>query len=159
MGMAQLSKQFVPRATGGTFLGDLFVSRSGAAAVMQTDRRDIIASGTVGNFRSLGKDSANVSVNMGITRCVLKSNTAGAVRADYEYRCQNGTGGVRTVIIASGETEDGGGAIGHKTKAGAVILGDIPTDMFMCINDGTDIGIYLNDGGVLKKLQSTGLFT
>jgi len=159
MGTAILRRQYVPQATGGTFGGDITVAETGVP-VIQTNRTAIVGNGsTIGNFRNQATEDDSSTNNFGILRCIQRDNAAGAARSDYEFRCLNGSGSVTTLLVASGQTEDGGGCIKHKTKASAIALADVPTGMMMCCNDGTDIGIYLNDGGVLKKLQSTGLFT
>jgi len=160
MGMAQLSRQFVPRATGGNFLDDIGVSVISSQALLQLIRNEEVASGTnlaAIQFRS-HNDTAG-TINYGTLQVRSRGAATGAARGEFVIRAQNGGGGQRDMLIASGQTEDGGGAIAMKTKAGALVAGDVPLECIMPADDGTDIGIYLNDGGVLKKLQSSGLFT
>jgi len=161
MGFAGQSEDFVLKSAGGTFLGDVNIERDDTNPIQfQIINKAVMVNGdVVGNQNYRGVDSAGTGKVWSALRMIQRSNTIGAERSDLQIRSRKGSGSQRDMLVASGTTEDGCGAIAHKTKSGAIVVGDVPSGCMICANDGTDIGIYLNDSGVLKKLQSTGLFT
>jgi len=160
--MAIIRRQYVPRTAGdipGQFTDNITVNNDTNPQMRVFNENILAVNATIGTFqfRSLHSNAGNN--NFGALQCVMRSNTDGAERGDFRMRASNGGGAQRDLLFATGRFHDGGGAIGMMTKTVAVIAADIPLDMIMCIDDGTDIGLYLNDNNVLKKLQSTGLFT
>jgi len=159
--MAVLRRQYVPRTAGdiaGQFTDNIVVSNLTNPIMRVLNPAALAVNATQGTFQFRALDDAGGNANLAALQCKAQDASAGATRADFNMRCQNGSGLQRNLLIAHGLTEDGGGATGMKTKTSAIALVDVPTDCMMCCDDGTDIGIYLNDNGVLKKLDGNGLF-